>query len=123
MTDVIAFELAHAHVELNWFLQEWFDFSEADPFDTATYDAALAHERKLGGADGIDGTLQANNLDALVAPTGSPAWTTERRRRRGRRARRRSRRRPARTASPGASRRGDRSHHVKEPRRRTGLFP
>src|SRR5262249_11317954 len=30
-----------------------------------------------GGADGIDAALQAFDLDALVAPTGSPAWTTD----------------------------------------------
>jgi amidase len=77
MADIIAFNLAHADEELKWFLQEWFDLSESDPFTAAQHDAALAHERLIGGPQGIDATLQKDNLDALVAPTGSPSWPND----------------------------------------------
>jgi amidase len=76
LADAIAFNEASDR-ELKWFLQELFDLAESDPFDQATYDAALATARRIGGADGIDAVLSKNNLQALVAPTGSPAWTTD----------------------------------------------
>src|SRR5439155_1573091 len=41
------------------------------------YASSLAHERQIGGAQGIDAVLQQYNLDALVAETGAPAWTTD----------------------------------------------
>jgi amidase len=74
LADVIEFNLANAERELKWFLQELFDLAEADPFSDAAYQAALADEIRLGRTQGIDAALAANNLDALVAPTGSPAW-------------------------------------------------
>jgi amidase len=74
MADVIRFNLDHADRELKWFLQEWFDLSESDPFDEATYLAALAEGRRLGGADGIDALLAMHRLDAIIAPTGQPTW-------------------------------------------------
>jgi amidase len=76
LADAIAFNDASDR-ELKWFLQEWFELAESDPFDQATYDAALADARRLGGTDGIDAVLTTNNLQALVAPTGSPAWPTD----------------------------------------------
>ncbi len=77
LADAIQFNLDHAEQELKWFLQEWFDFVQADPFDNATYLDALARQRLLGGKDGIDAVLGASNLDAIVAPTGAPPWTTD----------------------------------------------
>ncbi len=77
MADAIQFNLDHTDQELKWFFQEWFDLAESDPFDNATYLDALARERRLGGEDGIDAVLQQFNLDAIVAPTGSPAWTID----------------------------------------------
>jgi amidase len=77
LADCIAFNLAHADQELKWFLQEWFDLTESQPFDEATYLASRANARRIGGRDGIDAALAAHNLHALVAPTGSPAWPTD----------------------------------------------
>jgi len=33
--------------------------------------------RRLARAEGIDAVMDQHNLDALVAPTGGPAWTTD----------------------------------------------
>jgi amidase len=83
LSSAIAFNLAHAEQELKWFGQEWFEIAEAltDIINGGTitmekYLAALAAARKLGGPDGIDAALNhaTGRLDALIAPTASPAW-------------------------------------------------
>lgn len=74
---LIDFNLAHADQELKWFGQEWFELAEAEIFDEATYAAAAPEARRIGGRDGIDAALQKFNLDALAAPTDTPAWTTD----------------------------------------------
>jgi amidase len=77
LADAIAFNEAHADAELKWFGQELFEIAESDPFSAADYATALANARRNGGPDGIDAALAAANLDALVMPTDSPAWTTD----------------------------------------------
>jgi amidase len=77
LADAIAFNEANADAELRWFLQEWFDLAESQPFDAATYQAALTEQRRIGGPAGIDAVLARHDLDAIVAPTGSPAWPTD----------------------------------------------
>ena len=47
------------------------------PLTTPAYRAALAKCRALARAQGIDPVMHAIELDALVAPTGGPAWTTD----------------------------------------------
>jgi amidase len=44
------------------------------PLTDAKYRSELASNRRLAGALGIDATMKAYRLDALVAPTGAPAW-------------------------------------------------
>ena len=41
------------------------------------YLAALAAARRLSGAEGIDRTMDGQQLDAIIAPTGGPAWVTD----------------------------------------------
>jgi amidase len=77
LADAIAFNEAHADQELPYFRQELLELAQIDPFSQADYDRALANERRLGGAGGIDAALRQFDLDALVAPTGSPAWATD----------------------------------------------
>ncbi|HSL81302.1 MAG TPA: amidase, partial [Thermoanaerobaculia bacterium] len=74
MADVIQFNIDHADEELLYFGQEWFLLSQAEIFTEAEYMQALATGPRLAGTDGIDAALAANDLDALVAFTGSPAW-------------------------------------------------
>ncbi|HEX3554056.1 MAG TPA: amidase [Thermoanaerobaculia bacterium] len=77
LADIIAFNNAHASQELQYFGQELFELAEADPFSAQDYAAALADGKRLAATEGIDAILAAKSLDALVAPTGSPAWTTD----------------------------------------------
>jgi amidase len=74
VADVIEFNLAHPEEELRWFGQEFFELAEAEIFTEQEYQDALVRGRQLAATDGIDAILHQQNLDALVAPTGSPAW-------------------------------------------------
>jgi amidase len=81
LADAIAFNLAHAEDELLFFGQEVFLASQAvnlnDPATIAAYQKALHRDHVIGGSEGIDLLLQQNHLDAIVAPTGGPAWPTD----------------------------------------------
>jgi amidase len=74
LAEVIQFNLDHRREELRFFGQELMELAEADAFDEPTYLQALADAKRQGGADGIDATLAAYGVDAIVAPTNSPAW-------------------------------------------------
>src|SRR5260370_17040670 len=58
-----------------YFGQELFELAEAKgPLTDAAYLAALAENQRLARAEGIDAVMDAYRLDALVMPTGGPAW-------------------------------------------------
>ena len=44
------------------------------PLTQKRYLNALARARRLTRQEGIDAILQEHNLDALIGPTGGPAW-------------------------------------------------
>jgi amidase len=78
LADLIAFDEREKAREMPYFGQEIFIQSEKrGPLTSPAYRTALAECRALARAQGIDLVLQTNHLDALVAPTGSPAWTTD----------------------------------------------
>src|SRR5688500_1715647 len=77
LADVIQFNSAHARQDLRFFGQELMELAEAEIFDEATYLQALADAKRQGGADGIDATLANHGVEAIVAPTNSPAWPTD----------------------------------------------
>jgi amidase len=65
-------------VELNYFDQKILEEAEAKGgLDEAEYKAALAKMWKLTREEGIDLLMKQYQLDALMAPTGSPAWKTD----------------------------------------------
>jgi amidase len=75
LKDVIAFNEAHADQEMPYFGQEIMVMAEKKgPLTEAKYKAALAQNRRMARALGIDAVMTAHKLDALVAPTGGPAW-------------------------------------------------
>jgi amidase len=78
LQDLVDFNEAHAGEELRWFGQELFDQAlTKGPLDATAYREALATCRRIARDEGIDAALRAQKLDALVAPTGGPAWLTD----------------------------------------------
>jgi amidase len=75
LKEIIAFNEAHAAEEMPYFGQEIMTQAEAKgPLTEARYRAALAKNHRLSRTMGIDAVMTKYRLDALVAPTGGPAW-------------------------------------------------
>jgi amidase len=78
LAEIIAFNDAHADVEMPYFGQEIFLLAQdKGPLTDQAYLDALANNRRLARQEGIDKVMNDLQLDALVAPTGSPAWPTD----------------------------------------------
>ena len=78
LADVIAYNERNAARELQYFGQErLLAAQKKGPLTDDAYRKALARNRKLARTDGIDAALAKHRLDALVGPTGSPAWLTD----------------------------------------------
>jgi amidase len=78
LADVIAFNEANKAKELRYFGQEHFVAAQAKGgLDNAEYLAALQNNRRLSREEGIDKALKEHNVEALVAPSGAPAWLTD----------------------------------------------
>lgn len=78
LADAIEFNRSHAAEELAWFGQERFELAEATTdLDDVRYVEALARSRSQSREQGIDAVLAEHRLDAVVAPTGGPAWVTD----------------------------------------------
>ena len=75
LADVIAFNERERAREMPFFGQEILVMAQAKgPLTTPAYRRALASCRARARARGLDAVLDRLKLDALVAPTGSPAW-------------------------------------------------
>jgi len=73
--DLIAYNEAHKDTELTYFGQEIFtQAQEKGPLTDDAYVEALAHCRRMSRAEGVDLAFAKDKLDAIVAPTGGPAW-------------------------------------------------
>ncbi len=78
LAEAIKFNEANREREMPHFQQELFIKSEAKgPLTAREYQDALKKNLKLLREKGIDATMKKHNLDALVAPTGGPAWVTD----------------------------------------------
>ena len=78
LKDVIEFNERNHDRELKYFGQDIFlKAQEKGALTETEYIDALAKNRQLSRAEGIDAVMDRLQLDALVAPTGSPAWTTD----------------------------------------------
>lgn len=77
LDDVIAFNAA-TPAELEFFNQDLFEEAAKAPALTdKAYLDAKATAARLAGKEGIDRMLATNNVIAIVAPTGGPAWPTD----------------------------------------------
>lgn len=78
LADLIAFNTDHADEELRWFGQELFEMAQNTANEDETAKAELdARLRRLSRQEGLDATLKAHDLDALIAPTRAPASQTD----------------------------------------------
>ncbi len=78
LEDLIRFNEAHATEEMPFFGQEKFTLAQAKgPLTDKKYLDALAKSRRLARTEGMDAVMDKFRLDALVAPTGTPAFTTD----------------------------------------------
>jgi len=78
LKEIIDFNQQHRDRELPYFGQDLFTKAQAKgPLTDKAYRDALAKNRRMSRKEGIDLVMDKNKLDALVAPTGGPAWTTD----------------------------------------------
>jgi amidase len=78
LADVIAFNEHARDKELPYFGQDMFlKAQEKGPLTTKEYRDALENNMHLARTEGIDATMDKLKLDALIAPTGGPAWLTD----------------------------------------------
>ena len=78
LEHLIAFNEANRDREMPWFGQEIFiGCQEKGPLDSKEYREAVALCRRLSTTEGIDAIMDRHELDALVAPTGDPAFTID----------------------------------------------
>ncbi|MGE5394025.1 MAG: amidase [Candidatus Saccharibacteria bacterium] len=77
LEDLIAFNLKDS-VELDFSNQKYLEMAQAKGnLDSPEYKQALASMQKATREQGIDKVMELNKLDAIIAPTGSPAWKTD----------------------------------------------
>ncbi|MGH9521961.1 MAG: amidase, partial [Terriglobales bacterium] len=78
LKDVIDFNERNRAKEMPYFGQDQLLKAEAKgPLTDKEYLDARARNRQLAGTEGIDALMGKHQLDAIVAPTGSPAWLTD----------------------------------------------
>ncbi len=78
LKDIIDFNERNRQKEMPYFGQDMFIKSEAKgPLTEKEYLDALAKNHQLARVEGIDALMDKHKLDAIVAPTGGPAWLTD----------------------------------------------
>src|SRR5579863_4992224 len=78
LKEIIDFNERHRQREMPYFGQDLFIKAEAKgPLTEKAYLDALEKNRQLARTEGIDATMEKFHLDAIVAPTGGPAWITD----------------------------------------------
>jgi amidase len=78
LEEIIEFNERHRDREMPFFGQEIFLQAAAKgPLTDKAYLDALAKNLRVTRTEGIDALMDKHRLDALVAPTGGPAWTTD----------------------------------------------
>ena len=75
--ELIAFNKTDS-VELKYFNQRYLELAQQKgALTTEEYQKVLAKLIKGSREEGMDRVMNANDLDAIIAPTGGPAWKTD----------------------------------------------
>ena len=78
LAELIDFNVANAARVMPYFGQEIFlQAQQKGPLIDRAYKDALAKNHRLSREEGIDAAIAKYQLDAIVAPTGSPAWSID----------------------------------------------
>jgi amidase len=78
LKEIIDFNDRNRQKEMPYFGQDLFLKAEAKgPLTEKAYLDALEKNHQLARTEGIDATMDKYHLDAIVAPTGGPAWITD----------------------------------------------
>lgn len=78
LADLIAFNTANKARELQYCGQEiLLQAQDKGPLTDQAYVDALEKDRRLSRTEGLDAAFAQHNVDAFLAPTGSPAWPTD----------------------------------------------
>ena len=78
LKGIIEFNDHNRQKEMPYFGQDLFVKAEGKgPLTEKAYLDALAKNHQLARTEGIDAIMDKHHLDALVAPTGGPAWLTD----------------------------------------------
>ena len=78
LADLIAFNEDHAVEEMPYFGQERLIAAERrGDLSESRYQEAHAAARRLSREEGIDRAMDGDALDAILAPTGGPAWVVD----------------------------------------------
>jgi amidase len=78
LQDLIDFNEHNREKEMPFFGQDTFlKAQEKGPLTTQEYLDAIKNNFQLARKEGIDATMDKDKLDALVAPSGGPAWVID----------------------------------------------
>jgi amidase len=78
LQDIIDFNERNRQKEMPYFGQDMFLKAQTKgPLTEKEYGDALAKNHQLARTEGIDALMDQHQLDAIVAPTGGPAWLTD----------------------------------------------
>jgi amidase len=78
LQDIIDFNDRNRQTEMPYFGQDLFLKAQAKgPLTEKEYVDALTRNHQLARTEGIDALMDKHRLDAIVAPTGGPAWLTD----------------------------------------------
>jgi len=78
MKEIIDFNEQNRDREMPFFGQDLMIKSQAKgPLTEKAYLQALEKNHRMSRKEGIDAVMDKNKLDALIAPTGGPAWNTD----------------------------------------------
>lgn len=78
LADVIKFNVENEDQVMPYFGQEhMLAAQEKGPLNEKKYRDALAKNRRLSRQQGIDAAMRKYKLDALIVPSGGPAWTVD----------------------------------------------
>lgn len=77
LEELIEFNKQDA-IELKYYNQTYLEQAQqSEGMNSEVYKEALENLKRLSQQEGIDRVMDENNLDLIIAPTGSPAWTTD----------------------------------------------